>query len=182
MAEYFYMVSSLPFLQFKEPPLIKYKQFLKDCSMWLSTGDRVQVTHARIDIENILLEEVSNKVLWDWIIFENSLRNELVKLRASHVGVRAEGFLRTHIESDPTVIFRVREAAKEPSPHKAEVSLLELRWNFLENLEVSHYFDVTALIIYSLKLQLLERKVLFNVEDGQKVFHIIYEGNKDEEE
>ena len=182
MAEYFYLVSSLPFLQFKEPSLIKHGQFLKDCSMWLSEGDMEQVRHARVDIEHIPLEKITNRTLWSWIVFENSVRNELVRIRAGQMGVTPENFLRTHIDSDPTVIARVRDAAKEPSPHKAELLLLELRWNFLENLEVGHGFDVTGLIIYGLKLQLLERKMLFNVENGQKVFHIIYEGNKDEEE
>ena len=182
MADYYYLVSSLPLLQFKDAPGVTYEKFLNDCSMWLTEAEMRQVASARLDIESISLEGVTNRTLWSWIIFENSLRNELVKVRAGVLGVTAESFMRKHIESDPAVASVVRDVAKEASPHKAELSLLEVRWNFLSDNEVGHYFDVTALIIYSLKLQLLERKELFHVEKGQKVFHIIYEGNKDEEE
>ncbi len=129
-----------------------------------------------------VLEKVSNGLLWSWIVFENSLRNELVRLRAGDIGVSPDAYVRTHIDYDPMVAQLAREAMKDSSPLKVEFSLLQIRWNFLEDYIVGHYFDLTALIIYGLKLQLLERKGLFTVDKGQKVFHIIYEGNKDEEE
>ena len=182
MAQYYYLASSLPFLQFKEAPALTYGDFLEQCSMWLNSHEMTQVASARIDIESIVLENVSNDLLWSWIVFENSLRNELVRLRAGDVGVSPDAYVRTHIDSDPTIALLAREAMKDPSPLKVEFSLLEARWNFLEDHIVGHYFDLTAVIIYGLKLQLLERKGLFTVDKGQKVFHIIYEGNKDEEE
>ena len=182
MADYYYLVSTLPLLQLKDAPGTTYDQFLQDCSMWLSAGEMKQVSNARIDIENISLEEVKNGMLWNWIVFENSIRNELVKIRAANVGTSPDSYLRKHIENDPSIVSLIRDVAKESSPYKAELSLLDVRWDFLSNSEVGHYFDVTALILYSLKLQLLARKELFHVEKGQKVFHIIYEGNKDEEE
>ena len=182
MDKYYYLVSSLPFLRFNEKPLLHHKDLLKDCRMWLHGEDMRQMECARIDIENIPLENVSNAVLWDWIIFENTIRNELVRLRASNLGIQPDQFLRKHINIDPTVFNAVRDAAKESSPYKAEMALLDTRWKFLENLEVGHHFNVSALILYALKLQLLERMELFEIGKGEKVFHFIYEGNKDEEE
>jgi len=182
MTGYYYLASSLPFLRFKEKPSVRYRAFLEESSMWLSNGDMEQLRLSRIDIEHIEYERVKNKTLLSWIIFENSLRSEIVKIRASNLGIQHEGFLKPHLDIDPGLFQKAREALKDQSPYKAELALLEARWNFLENSEVGHYFDITFLIIYALKLQLLERMELFEVERGQKVFHIIYEGNKDEEE
>ena len=182
MAEYYYLVTSLPFLRYKEPPVLCYKDFIDSCAFWMNKKDLHQVKRARIDIEKINIEEITNPLLSSWMVFEHSLRNELVRSRAQNMGVQAENYLRTHINSDPTVATYVREAVKDPSPYKAETALIELRWDFLTNNEVGHYFDETSIIIYGLKLQLLERLSMFKTEKGQKVFHIIYEGNKDEEE
>ena len=182
MAEYYYLVTSLPFLRYKEPPALCYKDFIDSCAFWMNKKGLHQVKRARIDIENINIEEITNPLLSSWMVFEHSLRNELVRSRAQNVEVQAENYLRTHIDSDPIVANHVREAVKDPSPYKAETALIELRWDFLTNNEVGHYFDETSIIIYGLKLQLLERLSMFETEKGQKVFHIIYEGNKDEEE
>ncbi|MCK5707902.1 MAG: DUF2764 family protein [Candidatus Aureabacteria bacterium] len=182
MAEHYYLVSSLPFLRLKELPPIKYNDFLDNCLSWLNKNEMSQIRNSRIDIENILLGQVTNSVLKDWIVFENSLRNELVRIRANETGISADQYIRTDIESDPVIFSVVREAVKAPSPLKIEMNFIELRWKFLEQYEVGHYFDLTALVLYGLKLQLLERQSLFDISKGQKVFHTIYEGNKDEEE
>jgi hypothetical protein len=46
--------------------------------------------------------------------------------------------------------------------------------------EVGHYFDLALLIIYALKLQLLERIHKFDEEKGKQVLRLIYERSLDE--
>ncbi len=58
---------------------------------------------------------------------------------------------------------------------KAEEYLNRERWIFLEELEVGHFFDLEKLIVYSIRLQLLERKKFFSMEKGKEHFLEMYE-------
>lgn len=174
---YYYLVSGLPFLHFKVKPPFSYSYFINDLSSWLSPKDFFELSMAKIDIENIPEYKISSRILKKWIIFEHSLRNELVRIRANNLNISPETNLRTNIDYDPTLFPRVREALKENSPYNAEINLMELRWNFLSNLESENNFDLTALIIYGLKIQILERLELFEIEKGQNVFDSIYKDN-----
>ena len=59
------------------------------------------------------------------------------------------------------------------SPYKAEVELLKIRWDFLSHHEVGHYFDLTALIVYGLKLQLLGRMQDFKEAKGKQILEYL---------
>ena len=45
-----------------------------------------------------------------------------------------------------------------------------MRWQFIENLEGGHIFDLEALILYFLKLQIQKRLFTFNKEKGEAIF------------
>lgn len=177
MAEYYYLVSSLPFLRFSERPPLTYSQFLEQCEIWPGKEAFAQLQCARVDIENIPVEGIRNESLKQWILFENSLRNQLVKLRAQRLGVQPEAHMRRDLPWDPSVVARLSEVLKERSPFEAELALLEMRWQFLTHQEAGHYFDLDALVIYALKLQLLERSMRFDPEAGKRVLQKIIEEN-----
>ena len=44
------------------------------------------------------------------------------------------------------------------------------RWQFLEDIELGHDFDLERLLVYSIKLQLLERRESLTVEKGEERF------------
>ena len=44
---------------------------------------------------------------------------------------------------------------------------MEFQWKILDELESEHLFDLDFLIVYSLKLQIIERKISFNRDIGQ---------------
>ncbi|MBU2250847.1 MAG: DUF2764 domain-containing protein, partial [Candidatus Omnitrophica bacterium] len=56
------------------------------------------------------------------------------------------------------------------SPLEAERKLLLLRWNFIQEQESGHHFDLTWLILYFLKLQILERLFSFDKDKGLVLF------------
>ena len=56
------------------------------------------------------------------------------------------------------------------NPLEAELQLLKLQWHKLEQLSLGHYSDLSALILYKLKLQLLLRWWSFDTEIGFSVF------------
>jgi hypothetical protein len=180
MAAYYYVIASLPHLIFQGKPPLQYPDFMALCTPWLDTGDLGQLELARIDVEAISLERASNDLLKRWIAFEGTLRNELVKRRAKNLRVPEEEHIRVDMGFDAGTIRLVGRAIQDPSPYRVELNLLEIRWDFLTQNEVGHYFDLTALIIYSLKLQLLERMQSFHEEKGQRVLELLYEQNNHE--
>ena len=49
------------------------------------------------------------------------------------------------------------------------------RWQIVDRLESGHYFDVDFFSAYYLKLQILERKGLFDYQVGKTNFNGLYE-------
>jgi hypothetical protein len=169
MVEYYYILSSLPMLNFYEKPPLPHPEFVERCTLSLSSRDLLQLRLARIDIEDIPPEKVSNDLLNRWISFESTLRNEIAKIRSKALQIPEEKYLRLESAFDPGALPLVHQAIETPSPHKAEIELLKIRWDFLTHHEAGHYFDLTALIIYGLKLQLLGRMQNFEEAKGQQI-------------
>lgn len=107
-----------------------------------------------------------------WRAWEGTLRNELVKVRAQTKGWEAEKYVREGPEAFG-VERTAREAAGDNSPLAGEDTLNRARWSFLDDLETGHHFDMEKLVVYFLKLQLLERKASFDKEKGAEKFEEI---------
>ena len=56
-----------------------------------------------------------------------------------------------------------------------EQMIERIRWNFLDSLESGNFFDLNFLVIYFLKIQILERLQSFDKEKGKKVFEAMCE-------
>ena len=56
------------------------------------------------------------------------------------------------------------------TPLEEEVQLLQMQWDKLDDLAAGHHYDHEALIIYKLKLQILQRWWSFDQEKGMKIF------------
>jgi hypothetical protein len=177
MTPYYYILSSLPHLLFERAPSLSIDEFWSLSMPWLGSREAVQLRMARVDIENTSPERITNAVLRRWYAFENTLRNELVKVRAKNLKVKTGSHLRPEERYDGSAVEPVRRAIADRSPLQAEMHLLKARWVFLSQEGVGHPFDLTALIIYGLKLQLLERRRRFDAEKGRRVLERIYERN-----
>jgi hypothetical protein len=44
----------------------------------------------------------------------------------------------------------------------------------LDELESGHYFDIDKILVYALRLQILERKALFDEQKGREMFDKVY--------
>jgi hypothetical protein len=104
-----------------------------------------------------------------WVAFETCLRNELVKVRASRKKVDAAKYLRPDGYADPSVAHLALTAYRSASPLEGEKICDEERWRYLDALAFGHYFDLDALIIYALKLVILERWERIRREDKHKL-------------
>ncbi len=175
MSNYYYTVSSLPYLDFGAEPVITMKEFINICNSTLTEVDFRTVESVSLS----LLDEMNSSVslIGRWVSWESSLRNELVKLRSVFLGVEPAEYLKdAEINTEASVI--AGSAYKLESALDAEEIINKARWDFLDEIEVNHYFDLEKIIVYSLRLQILERKKMFTIENGDKNFQVIYENIK----
>jgi hypothetical protein len=85
------------------------------------------------------------------------LRDELVKLRAARLHADPGQYLRRGTFAEPPIAHLAVSAQRNPSLIESEKMLDQGRFKALEELGVGHYFDGDALILYALKLLILER-------------------------
>ena len=172
MSQFYYTVASLPMLSYENPPGLKFADFLDDCRKWMSSSEWTILSAATL--EPSLDGEIPSDVAEEFRKWEISLRNELVHLRASAMGLEAEQFLVKGEKYTDTASL-ASHAFKQESPLDAEEALNRGRWQFLENLKVGHFFDLDFLVLYSLQLQILERKSCFVEETGFTRYQEIYQ-------
>ncbi|MBU4590720.1 MAG: DUF2764 domain-containing protein [Candidatus Omnitrophica bacterium] len=167
MREYYYLVASLPLLEFGMKTPVAYEDFLSRCLEQLTPKDL-----AIIKRTNIFPSEDTEEAfpaLREWKIFDRALRNELVKYRASKRSKDASEYIRGEDYKDPFLAIEAHWAVNEESPVEAERFLDKIRWEKIEELEKAHYFDIDYLVTYALRLQILERWQKINSEGGAQV-------------
>jgi hypothetical protein len=171
LAQYYYLVASLPLLFYDSESFPSREDFLLTCRQHISARHyRLLVSASTADLQ---AAAAGCKTLDLWCQWEISLRNELVRLRAKKRGREAE----TYLVESPGVLAPqtiAREAFAQDSPLQAEDTLNRGRWSYLDELEVGHYFDIEKILIYALRLQILARKALFDEEKGREMFDKVY--------
>lgn len=178
MGQYYYTVASLPMLAFEAERFPHIDEFLDLCNRTMSDRDFEILRRA------LLLptpdETSHNALLQKWYELEVGLRNELVRQRAAQLNRDEQRYLRRSAGGNDYrgglgIADVARDAISQETPLKSEMVLIRHRWTVLEELEAAHHFDLEALIVYYLKLQLLWRKQTINREDGTNVFERTYE-------
>jgi len=167
---YYYLIASLPTLSYDMENPVSEEEFFGEYESVLTEKDYKILKSAKL----IPLEEKSENVtLEKWNNWERSLRNELVRMRAGKKGIDGEKYVAGEgFEAGIPEI--AREAFQAPSPLDAESILNKARWDCLETLESGHYFDFAKIIIYFLKLQVVQRKLQISKEKGKTAFSEIY--------
>ena len=174
MAEYYYTVASLPMLTLGQEPSISLDYFLENCRYTMSDKDYETLAEAKI----VPGSKSDNSAIQLWQNWERSLRNELSVVRGQKTGIDYEKYLRDG-EKATGVFDAVREASNAANPKIGEDILDAARWRYLDEIEGTHSFDLTKLIVYYLKLQLLERRSIMNDKNGREKYQDIYQGITD---
>ncbi|MCF7908400.1 MAG: DUF2764 domain-containing protein [Candidatus Omnitrophica bacterium] len=151
MDKYYYFVSQLPSLQFNQKAQTDRASFLEEAKKWLTDPEFKVIS--RIDIDDFFETSGGPQVLSDYGSFEKALRNEIALVRKAK---------KENKSYQPKA-----EIAKAISgqPLEVEINLLELRWKFIEERALEHNFDLASLILYFLKLQIVER--IFSFDKGK---------------
>lgn len=156
MAGYYpYLISSLPMLHFGMKPPFSSEKFLEICRHFIPDADIEAIKKSAISGEYIATE--IQPTLKKWQDFDTFLRNELVKIRSLHKHIALEKNLRPDGYVEAYIIHLAASVHRTPDILEAEKLLDQGRWYFLDALSFSHYFDLDFLLIYALKLFILER-------------------------
>ena len=161
MAQHYYIISSLPNLDIDSGLIITIQEFLERCKDFLPAKEFNILLKSSISNPDEKKVHKINKNFWIW---ERSLRNHLVTLRAHKMRLDANNYIKKGgdlLEIHHTAV----DAFMKDSPIHAEHVLNNARWDYLENLKTGHYFGFEVLIIYYLKLQILQRISHFKVEE-----------------
>jgi len=171
LTHYYYLVASFPLLFYETERIPSHQEFLDLCRQHI-TPRHYQLL-SRASTSDLRPTTPRCRTLDLWREWETALRNELVMLRGKKKGVETEEYL----IGSPGIITAqqiAREAFVQESPLQAEDTLNRARWSYLDDLEVGHYFDIEKILVYALRLQILERKALFDEEKGREMFEKIY--------
>jgi len=157
MDKYIYFAAQLPLLVFDKEPALTINDFLEEGRKWLSDADYALLSAVSINST----EPTGNDpaALREFKLYEKMLRDELVLYRQS---------LKTRQEHKPRLFAPA--TLKEGNPLDVEKKILQLRWHLLSELEFGHYSDIEFLVLYYLKLQILQRLQRFDREKGKEKF------------
>jgi hypothetical protein len=163
---YIYLMSSLPMLHFGMKPPFSFEKFLQTCHGIISDSDITILKTASQTGEYGY--ECAQPTLKKWRTFDITLRNELVKMRAARKRLDPLKYIRSGGDTEPAITHIALHARRAPSILEAEKILDRERWRFLDESSVGHYFDIDALIIYAIKLLILERWGKINTLDKSR--------------
>jgi hypothetical protein len=161
--EYYYLVSTLPLLCLDDPPPLTSEAFLELC--------RAHVDEAgfrRLRAVDLIPDgEPGGAVDRGWRAWETYVRNLLATLRGGALRRETGDSLRPEIDVFPGDRRRLEEIMNEDDPAARERALDELRWRRLDDLAVGHHFDVEALVVYRLRLRIMEKWAARESERGK---------------
>ena len=165
-SDFFYFISSLPLLRFGEKVSFTYESFLLFSRTCLSETETEMLAGLQLYPSQSMAGALP--VLKQWHEAETYLRNLLAAARARKL--KKEG-ARWQQESDvfsATLIKRVDEIMTLPNAWEKEMSLDLIRWQKLEELNAGHFFDFTTVVLYGLRLLILEKHRLRDEEAGSR--------------
>jgi hypothetical protein len=157
MDKYYYIIAQLPLLAFDRPALMSIEAFLDEAKKWLSHKDFMFLSGIRYDYTR--LEKRGPRAWRDYLRFEYRFREDIASWRQ---------FQEKGEEYKPAAF--PQSLVQEGNPLDVEKKLLKWRWQYIETIEKDHHFDLEYLVLYFLKLHILERLSLFDGEKGMEIF------------
>ena len=157
-------------LSFASRPPFSLEEFFAKCK-GLIPEIEIELLRNACYKEVSFLNATATGILGKWANFEIGLRNELARARARRKKVDVLKFIRLPDAPEAHIVHLAMIAYRSTSILEAEKILDQARWNFLESLSFGHYFDFDFLLVYLLKLQILERWDKVHKADKEHLFN-----------
>ncbi len=163
MSNMVYLMTSLPSLSLGEAPPITIDEFNDDAKRELSSRHfkalqsvDIQKLEAKVGVKNIssLLE---------------TIKEDLSEVRTAKAQSR---------QAKPE---RLPLSALKGNPLEREMNIMQWQWEELQDIEAGKTFTLTEVLVYKLKLQLVERLYSFNKVKGAEVLASVVNPGKNKE-
>ena len=108
-----------------------------------------------------------------WKDWERALRLNMGRSRIQKF--KREGMVLPDAPDQPVdAVAAAKNVQTIESPLEAEIFLDKVRWNAIESFQGMNIFSENAIYAYLLKLQLMERRLAFNTEEGFTEYKGLY--------
>lgn len=158
-----YLMTSLPSLSLGDAPPLTIDEFNDEAKSQLSA--RHFKALQSLDIQK-LNSKVGVKSISSLI---NSIREDLSEVRAAKAQNR---------QPKPE---RLPQNALRGNPLEREMNIMQWQWEELQDIEAGKTFTLTEVLVYKLKLQLVERLYSFNNRKGAEVLASVVNPAKNRE-
>jgi hypothetical protein len=165
LKNYYYTLAALKTIRLGDKIPISVEEFLQFAEDTIDTKGYQVLLKCRWGLTEPTGFSFADRIL-SW---EKDLRLELAKARILKLPFNLPPNLQASA-GNYSLLEQVRAVMSLDSPLDAELYLDRLRWSFLEEMGAQHYFDLEALVIYYLKLQLVLRQEKFQEELGSDSF------------
>ncbi len=152
-----------------------HEAFLNQCRGWLAAREMEVLERALLDVSRVAPEGPGCRALTLWLAYENTVRNTLARLRAKRLDKPPDPWLRRGLGVDAHAGEHARAAMDADNPLDVEIRLLNARWRFLDQVCGGAVFSLCAVVVYSLKLQILNRYRQFDEKQGEDALERVYE-------
>ena len=163
MNAYYYLISSLPTLSFKDGETVPFtrESFLEAIKGFVPERDYKA-------IENIFDgKSVKRGFIKEYNRLSSSIERALMYYRAKRLSIDDEKYADiSGIDSD--ILSMAEKAVSNENPYESELEVFGIYWKALDNLQLNHFGDFLSLAVYALKLKLLFRKTSFNKQKGEE--------------
>ncbi|MBR1938220.1 MAG: DUF2764 family protein [Spirochaetales bacterium] len=170
MSEYYYLVATLPMLRKDMSEYMSHSEFLSLCKDKVTMRDYKMLENATLSGNGT----ANGKFMKDFTHFRSMVEKELAFQRANKLKIKDAKY-ENKGDKESKITERIRKAVSEDNPLEGEKIILGLYWDYLEeHIGNGHYFDITFLLGYSLRLQILSRLSLFDLDKGNAEFERLF--------
>jgi len=164
----YFFTASLPEIQFGNEPPVSTAGFDAEACNWLSAAECRKLSCITLPDRPGDIPADLPAVYRDFFRFEIALRAKIAKRRADRLGAAAEIPEADEFYSEIDRAIAAATAAEDPAEREDIID--RARWEYLEELDTTHFFDFDHLCLYRLKLQIVEKRQFRLAEAGKKNF------------
>ncbi|MBR4125230.1 MAG: DUF2764 family protein [Victivallales bacterium] len=171
----FYFISTLPSLKNTGEGAPRLAEFRSACRGALTERQCAVLENASLcPPATQTTGDEGNAVLREWYSWQTAMRNAIAAFRAKAVKADPKAYQReAEVTNHTGDLRRLAGVLEEKTAWRREQGWEALQWSKLDELEPSMHFCFDALVVYALKLQLLETRRRYSSEIGQAVFEEI---------
>lgn len=165
-SDFIYILSTLPMLKLDGEGAWEYERFLDDCENLVSPRE----FHI---LKNLTLYPDAshhNHVLNEWRHWMTVMGDMVVKYRAKALGVDPTPYLRSEKDEYPGDERVLESIMSQPGLFAKQQAWEALQWEKLQDLEDESTFTWNALLVYALKLLILQNRRRYEQKAGREAF------------